>query len=665
VQRVLAALLALDQTSYFQFRGQIHSRQELKATLDGKSVLDQLGEETLRDEGARCLVGGQANARLHRSVTYAEGSAGTQAAGEVRLVSGVSYISGEYVQFDPSYPPLPKGWMRVNGQASLLYWPTLGGIYLTEMLDWVQGDVAKFLSGSSLEQLRTTFGESLALATSQREVLTDGTPVEVITLTLTSSALPVSVQGVEEQDPVAQAVYQATPGTPIQHRFILDLSGHLRGWEQTVRIEAQDVDVGAAPNFPPGTRLDISAYQSMAAYVSVPDKPGTIAAPAAEAMAHVPSRSPSGASAALAFSNLQEFDAALNAAAEGGSLDSFWQQITAGGQMPLIFGDYGVFLYRCPAKSVAWAGDWTRSIPSLRLGNTDLWMHVAQFPNDARLEYQIELDGGQGILDPLNLAVEVGGLGSKSVFAMPGYVFPSFTLPREGIAQGKLTGNIALSSKALGYTVNYRVYTPAGYDRLKSLPCLYVTDGQDYLEFGKMVTVLDNLLAEGKVQPLIAVFIDPRDTVSGRNLREEQFLNNPKYGQFIADELVPTIDAAYRTNRSADARALLGASYGGYHGAYFALRHSDKFHLFAMQSPSFSWDATILDEYKKAARLPVKMFISVGRFNDATYQTRLVRQVLEDKGYPLLYLESNEGHSYGNWRGKLDAMLTYFFGVKK
>ncbi|MBM4429725.1 MAG: hypothetical protein FJ026_05155, partial [Chloroflexi bacterium] len=110
--------------------------------------------------------------------------------------------------------------------------------------------------------------------------------------------------------------------------------------------------------------------------------------------------------------------------------------------------------------------------------------------------------------------------------------------------------------------------------------------------------------------------------------------------------------------------ALLGASYGGYFGAYFALRHADSFHLIALQSPAFWWDETIIEECKKANRLPVKVFMNVGRFNDGTYHTRLMRDVLEEKDYALLYVESNEGHTYGNWRGKLEAMLTYFFGIE-
>ena len=48
--------------------------------------------------------------------------------------------------------------------------------------------------------------------------------------------------------------------------------------------------------------------------------------------------------------------------------------------------------------------------------------------------------------------------------------------------------------------------------------------------------------------------------------------------------------------------------------------------------------------------------------NDTQVHARLMRDALQSKGYNLRYVESSEGHSYGNWRGKLDQLLVFFFG---
>ena len=90
--------------------------------------------------------------------------------------------------------------------------------------------------------------------------------------------------------------------------------------------------------------------------------------------------------------------------------------------------------------------------------------------------------------------------------------------------------------------MNYSAYTPFGYDDMQNLPVIYVTDGQEYArdDLGSMVIVLDNLIADGAIEPLIAVFIDPRDPETGRNRRESEFLANEAYDRFLMGEYEPT-----------------------------------------------------------------------------------------------------------------------------
>ena len=57
----------------------------------------------------------------------------------------------------------------------------------------------------------------------------------------------------------------------------------------------------------------------------------------------------------------------------------------------------------------------------------------------------------------------------------------------------------------------------------------------------------------------------------------------------------------------------------------------------------------------------VKYFMSTGTINDGESITRMVREHLLQKKYNILYKESNEGHSWGNWKALLDDMLIYFF----
>ena len=367
------------------------------------------------------------------------------------------------------------------------------------------------------------------------------------------------------------------------------------------------------------------------------------------------------------FSTLAEFSNLMQSAIAGGKVDSFWKTVGASAQMPLIFGDeIAVFLYRGQASSVALRGDFNAQF--VRQGATDLWALMRQFEPDARVEYKILLNSSEYVLDPMNPLTETGGLGTNSVVRMPEYVIPEPALPRDDIVHGTLSENIALSSRILGYNVNYRVYTPAGYATLEDLPVIYVTDGQDYANpgMGAMVNVMDSLIAGKRIKPVIGVFVDPRDPTSGDNRREQELkpesLDTCPFCNFVAEELVQAVDTAYKTDPSPDARAILGFSLGGMFAAHIGLAASDRFHQIAIQSPDISGE-WIYDTYEQAEQLPLQVFLSHGTYDVRAGSPRL-RDILKERGYPLLYIETHEGHSYGNVRGLLDDMLIFFYPPK-
>ncbi len=373
----------------------------------------------------------------------------------------------------------------------------------------------------------------------------------------------------------------------------------------------------------------------------------------------------------LSYTTLAEFQAALNEAVSNGQIDTFWNNLIAAKQMPLIFGNTAVFMYRGAANKVEWRGDfnyWQSSTTSqgTRQGNTDVWLNTQQFPLDARFDYKIFVDGTP-MLDPLNPYQQLGGYGANSVVRMPNYVYPQITLPHDNIQPGTLNVTATITSKNLGYQVNYRVYTPAGYENLANLPTLYVTDGQDYAhnEMGGLVTALDNLLADRAIEPLVVVFIDPRDPANGQNRRDTELPptapNNCPFGTFVARELVPAIDAIYKTNPIADKRAILGTSYGGLHATYLGFTYADTFHLVAIQSPVYQQWSWVVNNYEASGRLPLKVFMTQGTYDYDLAGSRRLSGILQTKNYPLKYIETADGHSWGNWRGLIDDMLLYFF----
>ena len=345
-------------------------------------------------------------------------------------------------------------------------------------------------------------------------------------------------------------------------------------------------------------------------------------------------------------------------------IDIFWDSLEANHQVPFAMNDSVAFLYKKVGDNIFWAGDfngWQPSWHGSQVGLADITIYETTFPSDARLDYKI-VDNSRWILDPANDYRQYGGFGANSELRMPEFVYPEETIARESVLKGNLSDNNYIESTNLGYKVQFKVYLPYGYESQRNLPVIYVTDGQDYADekLGTMITVLDNLIYDELMKPVIAVFIDPRnpDNLS-ENRRADEYRSNIKFANFVADELTTTVENQYNASASADSRAILGSSYGGWNSSYFGLARSDKFHLIGIHSPSTS--SQIIEGYQNSDLLPLKVFMSTGVINDTEFQARALKTVLESKGYPLIYEEVNQGHSWGNWRGLLKEPLVYFF----
>lgn len=229
---------------------------------------------------------------------------------------------------------------------------------------------------------------------------------------------------------------------------------------------------------------------------------------------------------------------------------------------------------------------------------------------------------------------------------------------------GTLSANQIIDSEILDYKLQYRVYVPEGYDDLANLPVLYVVDGQWYIGRGEVPQMLDQLIGEGKMEPVIAVFVDNRNPDDlNDNRRNRQFFCNTQYVQFFTDELIPEIDAQYKTAPDRTNRVILGLSFGGLNSACFGLHAHASFEGIAMQSPAMHPVPYIFSAYQDSTRLPIKVFLSSGTQNDNEARTRRLKSILEEKDYNLSYIEVPYGHNWQNWKPLIDDLLLFYFGV--
>lgn len=350
--------------------------------------------------------------------------------------------------------------------------------------------------------------------------------------------------------------------------------------------------------------------------------------------------------------------------------DSLWNALRDEQMIPFAEGDSVAFLWRGSASSVAVAGDHSGWRPQSmeRVGSLNIWMRVYRFPEAARIDYKLIVDGNW-ILDPNNSHRQMSGFGYNSELRMPEWTFPEETVRHADRPAGTVTDATVFSSDTLGYDVRYRVYTPPGYDTLDDLPVIYVTDGHEYVdpERGAVPVVMDNLTAEGRIEPALVVFVDPRRPGSGQNLREQQYVQNPDFAYFVAKELVPSIDAQYRTQPDRDHRIILGTSLGGLFATYLGLLHPEQFGRLAIQSPAYwvsenasYWSGRSI--YAMVEDAPDSLFqihLSTGTIGDAEDESRRMVGLMEERGFDVRFQTVPEGHSWGNWRALIDEMATF------
>jgi enterochelin esterase family protein len=246
------------------------------------------------------------------------------------------------------------------------------------------------------------------------------------------------------------------------------------------------------------------------------------------------------------------------------------------------------------------------------------------------------------------------------------------------VAAGKVAEE-QLDSKVLGERRGAWVYTPAGYDprRAAPYPLLVCFDGGLYAQPDGVPTptILDNLIAERKIPPVLAVF------VAQSAQRTIELSNDPHFTDFLANELLPDVRAKWRATTDPALTVVCGSSTGGLASVYAAFRRPDVFGNVLSQSGAF-WPGRVREdanrewltrEIERSPRLPVRVVLQVGVVEirptpgggpSILVTNRHLRDVLIAKGNELHYNEVAGGHTPLSWRGGLgDGLVQLLSGV--
>ena len=313
-------------------------------------------------------------------------------------------------------------------------------------------------------------------------------------------------------------------------------------------------------------------------------------------------------------------------------------------------------IYAPQASSVSVSGDlpWDKPIVFEKASN-GVWKGLCEGLGDGLFRYNFTVDGVR-VQDPkAPRSAEQSSLLTKG----EGYIKD---VPHGAVAQRFYW------SKNLKEMRRLHVWTPAGYEKsADKLPVLYLIHGggdndASWPGVGAAGWILDNLLAEGKMVPMIVVM--PNGTIPVQN-------EVPPFAEDMYNSIIPFIEANYNVMADRDHRAVAGLSMGGMETMEVAFSHPDDFAYVWVLSASF---APGQEPAAESARLKVKenisklnsfrkMVFTQGGPTDIAYQNcKNTRDQLDKDGLKYEYMENAQaGHSWTTWRADLEVLAQTLF----
>jgi enterochelin esterase family protein len=319
------------------------------------------------------------------------------------------------------------------------------------------------------------------------------------------------------------------------------------------------------------------------------------------------------------------------------------------GGTPVVEGATATFLVEGdPATPPRVVGDWNgwgegeageRESALERLGSTRFFYRRVALPRTARVEYLVAA-GGRESPDPLNPRRVEGFSGPQSELRMPDYA------PVAGDDQASPRGEVVSfehRSAILSNTRRVHVYLPPGYDPRSSrlYPEAWLGDGTSYLERVGVPRLLDRLIAQGRLEPLVAILVDTPD-------RRVEYDRHPGYRRMMVEELVPRIAKEYRVANEPSRRLLAGGSRGGQMAVDLCLAAREVFGLCGAWAPAISprGMADFLGGRRTSGRYALVRALYDDRFGP---DAPALRDGLASLGARVVYLEAPQGHTLAAW----------------
>lgn len=283
---------------------------------------------------------------------------------------------------------------------------------------------------------------------------------------------------------------------------------------------------------------------------------------------------------------------------------------------------------------------------------------VAPSTPNAQPGDQAQAGRGRGFGGPIELKPD-----DKPAFSNPP---EGFDKARDGSESGKLE-RVDYDSKTVGVKRWMQVYTPPGYSKDKKYPVLYLLHGiggnerEEWVKGGAANVVLDNLIADKKIEPLILVLPNGNATTNtagsggpgGSGGRAAGFGGWGKpFENDLLKDIIPFIEANYSVKADRGNRALAGLSMGGGQALNIGLSNLDTFAWVGgfSSAPNTSSPEQLVPNPDNTMKQLKLLYLSCGNKDGLIRISQGVHAYLKEKNVPHIWHVDEHGHDFQHWK---------------